>query len=536
MKRPVVTENGLEDASWQQYCSFLKLSVEEFQAIQDELLDESLRLLASSSLGRKILRSTSPPNARDLRETVPITTYEDYEPSLGQQDDSVLSEKPQYWAFTSTSGGKGKWAPYAAMSNDVMLDYLMAAFILSAAEGPQDVRIRPGDMVMYNVAPRPFLSGYLGHGMCDKFGFRTVPPLDLAEEMDITERVEKGFPMALRTGLDVLCSLSSVLVKMGEAFTSKQASTRFSWSHMHPAILSRYASAAVRSRIENRQVLPRDLWKLKALIGWGLDTSLYRDKIQYYWGATPYEFDACTEAGVLALQSWNKKGLTPVPQTAFLEFLPEESWQPSLQDHGRQPTTVLLDGVKTGNRYEIVLTSFYGMPFIRYRTGRIVKVLSMDDPETEVKLPQVAFVGRSADVIDLAGFTRLDEKTLWQAICQTRQDCFDWVVTKEYHDSKAVLHVYAEHANGATEADVFKGLHDNLKALDPSYSNLESMLGIVPLQVTLLAGGSFRRYYEDRQRQGEDLVRARLPHINPPPQAVEQLLQCSRTIEISCKT
>jgi hypothetical protein len=345
--------------------------------------------------------------------------------------------------------------------------------------------------------------------------------------MEFAERVEKGFQMALRSGVDVLCSLSSVLVRMGERFTDGQRGGSFSRAYLHPLVLSRLARAIVCSRLQRRHMLPKDLWRVKALIGWGLDTSLYREKIEYYWGMAPYEFYACTEAGVLALQAWNKKGLTLLPQTAFFEFIPEEEWAGSGQDEGHRPATVLLDEVEAGRRYELVLTSYHGMPFIRYRSGHIVKVLSKDDPETGVSLPQVAFVGRADGVIDLAGFTRLDEKTLWQAIYRSQLPSFDWIATKESENSTATLHLYIEAGGDAEEAEALRRLHHSLKEVDPAYRDLESMLGLVPLRVSLLAPGTFQRYYQERQRRGESLVEARLPHINPPPAALEELLRMS---------
>lgn len=528
MKQLSVPKDRLEDRSWEQYCGFLRLSVEEFQAIQNELLRESLSLLAPSPLGKRLLRKGALPGSlAELRNAAPLSTYQDYSAWFDRQDDSVLPEKPIYWAFTSTSGGTGKWAPYTAAAHNAMLDHLMAAFILASAAEPGVVRVGQGDIGMYNLAPPPYLSGYIARGMCERFGLRAVPPIDQAEVMDVAERVEKGFREALRSGVDILVSLSSVLVRMGEVATQKQSSSRFSMAYLHPRILFRFARAYIYSRLEKRQILPRDLWRPKSLVGWGLDTSLYRDRIEYYWGAPPYEFDACTEAGIVALQAWNKKGLTAVPQAAFFEFLPEKEWGANGVGQHSDSATLSLGEVRPGERYELVLTSFYGMPFVRYLTGHIIKVLSENDPETGVRLPQMAFVGRCDDIIDLAGFTRLDERTIWQAIRQAREDLSEWVATREFHEGKPVLHIYVEARNGTHDDQLSDRLHNNLKALDPAYSDLESMLGLSPLRVTVLAPGSFKLYYEGKRRNGVDMAKSRLPHINPPAEAIGELLDIS---------
>ncbi len=523
------SKDTLENEAWQRYCYFLRLSLPEFQGIQNELLEESLRLLASSSLGRGLLGGKVPTSSQQFREVVPLTSYQEYANHLDRKDDSVLPEKPVFWAYTSTSGGAGKWVPYTATANQIMLDHLMAGLLLASSNEPGEGQVNAGDAVMYNLAPRPYMAGYLGYGMCQRFGLRSVPPLEKAESMDISERVEKGFESALRGGLDFLCSPSSVLVKMGERFADHQVSRRFSLSYLHPAVLFRLARAYASSRLSRRPLLPKDLFRLKGIIGWGLDTSLYRQAIKDYWGLVPYEFHACTEAGILALQGWNKKGLTLLPRAAFFEFIPEKEWARSQQEKDYQPATVLLDEVEVGQRYELVLTSFHGMPFVRYRIGHLIMVLSRDDQETGVNLPQIAFVGRSDGVIDLAGFTRLDETTLGRAIYQSQFYFSDWIATKEYdyHDTTPNVHIYVEAGEDVEEAAASARLHQNLKDLDPPYRDLESMLGLKPLRVSLLAPGTFQRYYQERRRLGQSLMEARLPHVNTPPAAVQELLQIS---------
>ena len=454
--KPFFTSSNVpEDKTWQQYCNFLKLSVEEFQAIQNEQLEESLRAVVNSPLGKTLFNGKKPQNYKELKKVVPLTTYDDYSSYFDRKDESVLPEKPIYWAFTSTSGGRGKHIPYTSGAQQVMLDYIMTSFILASSNESGHSRVNKRDIIIYNVAPRPFISGYIGEGIRN-FGFRILPPLEIGDKLDIVERTKKGFQMALGSGVDILCSLSSVLVKMGETLTEHQTHAHFSFSYLQPAVLFRFARAYICSRFEKRQMLPKDLWKPKAIIGWGMDTSLYRDKIEYYWGKAPYEFHACTEAGVIALQAWNKKGMTLAPLTAFYEFIPEEDWIQNRKDPKYQPATVLADNLEPDRRYELVITSLHGMPFIRYRLGQFIKVISKDDKETGCLLPQIAYVGRSDDVIDIAGFTRLDEKTIWQAISQSQPGSADWVAAKEYLNNRAIIHIYLE-TNGKTkETEIFE--------------------------------------------------------------------------------
>ena len=185
----------------------------------------------------------------------------------------------------------------------------------------------------------------------------------------------------------------------------------------------RLSRAFLQSKLEGRSILPKDLWPVKALIGWGIDTSIYRDTVYKYWGAYPYEFHASTEAGIIAVQSWSRRDMTFIPHANFFEFIPEAEWLKSRDDIFHEPRTMLLSEVIPGERYELVITSFYGMPFIRYRLGHLIRITSLADEEAQVYLPQMVFEARADDLIDIAGFTRVSEKTVTQAIAGAGIDC-----------------------------------------------------------------------------------------------------------------
>jgi hypothetical protein len=156
--------------------------------------------------------------------------------------------------------------------------------------------------------------------------------------------------------------------------------------------------------------LPKDLWPVKALIGWGLDTSVYRDLVYQYWGAYPYEFHACSEAGIIAVQSWTRRDMTFLPHANFYEFIPESEWLKSREDIFYEPHTVLLSEVKPGERYEIVISSFCGMPFMRYRLGHLVRITALEDADAEIYLPQMVFEAREDHLIDIVGLLKPGDK------------------------------------------------------------------------------------------------------------------------------
>ena len=95
-------------------------------------------------------------------------------------------------------------------------------------------------------------------------------------------------------------------------------------------------------------MLPKDLWEPKGILCVGMDTSLYKQDIAYYWGSEPFDFYASAETFIFAMQAWNKKAMTFIPDSVFVEFITHDE-QPKQQDNqDYQPSTVLLSEVEEG--------------------------------------------------------------------------------------------------------------------------------------------------------------------------------------------
>ena len=73
-------------------------------------------------------------------------------------------------------------------------------------------------------------------------------------------------------------------------------------------------------------------------------------------------------------------------------------------------------------------------------------------------------------------------------------------------------------------------MHDNLKALNPFYADLESMLEIQPLKVTVLPPGTMRAYLLEKQAAGADLAHLKPTHMNPPAETISALLRLGQQV------
>ena len=525
----VQSENG---RVWQKHCGFLDLTTEQFMAVQETLLVQQLERIGNSPLARKLMGDLTPRSISEFRNLVPLSTYQYYAPEFESGDEAALPEKPYTWAHTSGGSGTFKRIPYTREFYYHTLDNLMTALILACSKKRGQSDLIEGDKVLFNVAPAPYLSGVLANGAYQTFNLKAVMPPDEHDSMDFKDKVAKGFETSLRTGVDILVAMTSVLVKLGNDFEELSRNTKDSRLPKHPAVLYRLTRAFLHSKLEHRGILPKDLWPVKAIIGWGIDTRIYREQVRQTWGRYPYELHACTEAGIMALQSWSKSDLTLLPTSNFYEFIPEEEWLACRDNIFAQPNTVLLPEVEPGKRYELVITSFHGMPFIRYRLGHLIEITALEDTEAQVYLPQITFESRADDLLDIAGFTRMSEKTIIQAIANTNCKYEDWTIRKEVEGDKITLHLYIEMDGTRSAKEMAAILQGELINIDPGYRDLEQMIDSQPLEVTMLNPGTFSDYYTQKKEYGAELLQRKPPRMNAPDEVIRELLYLSNTREV----
>jgi hypothetical protein len=319
--------------------------------------------------------------------------------------------------------------------------------------------------------------------------------------------------------------LASVLARMGEQFESTSGSTtKPSKDLLNPRVLWRMIRALTVTKIQNRNLLPKDIWKLKGIMSGGTDTNIYRDKIEYYWGFKPLEGYATTEFGNLAMQSWNFKGMTFFPDAAFFEFIPMEEFSRNLEDPDYIPNTVLYTELEPGI-YEIVLTSFHAGVFLRYRIGDFFEVTSIGDEEIKSSLPQLYFYSRVTDIIDIGNIARFTERDIWKSLENAELPYTDWIVRKEILNTHPQLHIYIEpKAEASIDITSAKEQIDgHLGDLVSEYDDLKTMFDYDPLIISLLPEGAFQSYMNAQVESGADLAHIKPPHMQPSDQIISRL-------------
>ena len=526
MTRPLdLLREGRKEELWQMCCGFLNLSLDQFMAIQKRLLLEQIELLKNSELGKKLTRGAMPETVEEFREQVPLTTYADYLPELVEKREDLLPTKPAMWVHTVGRIGEYnfKWVP---LSERFLYEFERVAGgvgLLASCNPQGHFLVKEHLKTLATMASRDYGSGIVAYLMQQALGFDLLPGNIV--EMTFQERVEAGFEEALSRGLDAFGGLPSILAYVGEMFKQGAISVDTRFLVSHPRALACFLKGLIKSKLAHRPLLPKDLWSVKVVVGGGADTAIFREKVAELWGKKPLEIYGATEGGVYATQTWDHEGMTFIPNLNFFEFIPEREWFKWQLDHSYKPKTVLLDEVKAGEKYEIVITSFHGGIMTRYRMGDIIEITSLRNEKLNIGIPQMIFVSRADDLIDIAGLGRLTERVIGEAIENSGIPYVDWVARKEVVDSKPVLHVYPELRAGyiASEESVATAIREQFKKLDRKYrsnfyrliGDMETVLSLKPVEVTLLPEGAFSSYVARQRSEGAALDGVKLPHVNP---------------------
>ena len=132
----------------------------------------------------------------------------------------------------------------------------------------------------------------------------------------------------------------------------------------------------------------------------GTDSAVYKRKVEDLWGRAPLDVYGNTETVVIAAQTWDYDSMVFFPNLNFLEFIPEDESTKWYLDQSYQPKTVLLDEVKAGESYEVVITNFHGGALVRYKLGDIVRIIALRNEKLGINIPQMVFERRALDFID----------------------------------------------------------------------------------------------------------------------------------------
>lgn len=466
---------------WQRYCGFLSLSLNEFIHIQQGLLKEQIGYLNKSEILRKMLPMKEISSIEEFRQSLPLRRYDDYAEMLEKEPEDILQEKPFFWVHTSSSRGKYKKVPWASRFDAVQLRNVISALILSAAGESGDVKVSPGCRILHLLPGRPFASATLAYGLVEQFSLRAIPPLG-TECATFTKRIDKSMTLGVRENVDYVIAMTSSLNRMGQRFDTvwkKLKHNPLNYLTMHPQVIWRLIS-----RKHGSTLYPVDVWALKGIVSWGVDSEELSGTIAQQWGRKPVQMYGSSEGGIMAMQDWRKGSMTLIPDTCYFEFLPEASL------HVSNPKTVLIDELKEGQSYELIISNFYGMPFTRYRQGDLFRVERSDVPGG---VPRFIFVGRADDSFDLFGIARVNTAIFSEALSKIGLSKDNWCIHKKYESNRVALDVFAETDQPISASSLDQTLNRAIKSIDRHWGEAVFTMAYNPIHVNLLPPGTFQK-------------------------------------------
>lgn len=522
---------------WNEYCGFLDLDIDSYMVIQNRLMSEQIKLWSECELGKKLLDGKNPKTIDELRKMLPLTTYSDYADVLLQKRGDMLPEEPISWIQTTWEGGKHpvKVAPYTKGMLDTYKNNVIACIMLSTSTEKGKFDVSPKYKFLYGLAPLPFATGLIPRGINDEISIEFLPSVKDAEKLSFSERNKKGFKLGLSKGIDFFFGLGSVayfvslsLSNMSKGSGENKASSKLNIS---PKTLIRYIKAKNNCKKEGRELKPKDLFKLKGFMVAGTDNNCYKDELEDLWGIRPMEVFAGTEPSCMGVETWTRDGMYFFPDTCFYEFIPEREMDKSDEDPNYTPRTCLMNEVISGEKYELVISVLKGGAFMRYRVGDVYRCVGLKNNEDETQIPRFKYIDRVSSIIDIAGFTRISENAIRSVIELSGLQIENWFAAKEYtKNNKPLMHLYVELkkdslASSAVSKEILKEhLTIYFKYVDHDYKDLKFILGMDPLQITVLKCGTFAKYYD---KTGKALRK-----INPNQHDIRELINLQEVVRI----
>lgn len=518
---------------WEEYCGFLDLSLREYMDIQRRLLMEQVALMDRCALGRRFFGDRAPGTVEEFRRRLPLTSFTDYADILLTRKEELLPAKPVVWLQTTWEGGDypAKCAPYSESMLETYKLNILGAMLLATSTGRGKFHVSPGSRVLYSLAPMPYATGLFPELIDPEIRLRFLPPVREARKLSFGQQTKRGYRLALQHGMNLFFGMSSVLYGATRTLEldGHSGGGLRSLAGMSPRMLWRLLSGRYRAKRDGTPLRPRDLFHLDGFVCVGTDTTLYKDELEAAWGLRPLELAGGTEPSCMGTETWSKNGLVFFPDACFYEFIPEQEMLKNLEDSSYQPHTYLMDELVAGQKYELVITVLRGGAFLRYRVGDIYRCLRLKNPQDQLDLPQFEYVDRIPTVIDIAGFTRITEQEIRKVIEMSCLPVADWFAVKEYDEQgHSFLHLYAELEAGARQSPALsreiirEHLSVYFRYYDGDYKDLKRLLGIDPLEVTVLKSGTIGRFERERGR--------RLPRIGAPREAVLDLLRLRETL------
>lgn len=238
----------------------------------------------------------------------------------------------------------------------------------------------------------------------------------------------------------------------------------------------------------------------------GGNFSIYDDKVNYYTDNLPiYSPVYAATEGTIGINPYIKKiRYIIIPDTVFYEFIPFE------EIDNDNPKTLLINELKVGEKYEIVITNYAGL--YRYRLGDIVNVVSYYNDS-----PEIEFVCRKNQVLNMVS-EKTNEQQLTTAIKNSMKkfNLMDYTTIPDNSITPGRYVFYCEFKEKLSKEEVNlleKKLDKELRKSNLAYDRARNNKKLGEIKIIVLKNDTFKLVSEALFKKGVSKNQIKIPRV-----------------------
>lgn len=238
----------------------------------------------------------------------------------------------------------------------------------------------------------------------------------------------------------------------------------------------------------------------------GGNFSIYDDKVNYYTDNLPiYSPVYAATEGTIGINPYIKKiRYIIIPDTVFYEFIPFE------EIDNDNPKTLLINELKVGEKYEIVITNYAGL--YRYRLGDIVNVVSYYNDS-----PEIEFVCRKNQVLNMVS-EKTNEEQLTTAIKNSMKkfNLMDYTTIPDNSITPGRYVFYCEFKEKLSKEEVNlleKKLDKELRKSNLAYDRARNNKKLGEIKIIVLKNDTFKLVSEALFKKGVSKNQIKIPRV-----------------------
>lgn len=510
--------------------------------VNENVLLKILKKNCKSEIGVKY-NFKSINSIRDFRDKFPITNYDFYEEYIEKMakgyENILFSEKIEYFGHTSGTTGKQKLIPTTKSSRLIASKYMAILLNRFAYDNLKDIwkferGLSISDILTttYTEGGVPICSATSGgmKGIKNLIKYFYTSPIEVMEIKDkdsanylhllfaLNERNLSNISAAFISNiLDLFRILEDNYEDLINDVRKGRINRKIKLDEETRRKLNGYLkpNAARADELEREfktgfKGIIRKIWPNIVYIATvtGANFSIYDDKVNYYTDYLPIYSAAyaATEATIGINPYIEKIRYVIIPDTVFYEFIP---FKEISKDN---PETLLINELKVGERYEVVITNYAGL--YRYRLGDIVKVVDYYNNS-----PEIEFLFRKNQVLNMVA-EKTNEEQITSAIkkCMDRFNVslVDFTTTPDNSITPGRYIFYCEFRENIGSKDIKileKQLDKELRKANLAYDRARNNKKLGKIKIVILKNGTFKVIKESLFKKGLSKNQIKIPRV-----------------------